>query len=446
MITADIEASNDVLAPIHRARTAIRILRDVVEPVAALLGTVSLLLLWSSAPPTTSRRLMPLGWALTTAASLILSAVAYGHLKARDHLVGSPSFWPPAAARLLDDVQHAMLDRVLTTATTAATLLPTAAALFIAVACAGQIRPAAPSLARTRPILFLAIAVTTGAVAGAVVISPVVNGPAPQVCRGSPGLCDFRYDQVTHLISHNAMASTADQFIGPSQDSSDSSTPGTRAAKRHPPVGKARGDRRPSSRLRLLAPPAAPVLQALEQVNPPREGLWLCHSVCGAGALDLVPTLREIGEWLRDHRTEVVTLIIMIQDGISPEAMEGAFMRAGLASVLYEPAQDPAQPWPTLADMVNNDQRLVVFAEQAAGPAPWYRNFYRYGMETPFGFRSPEEMTCLPNRGGTGKRLFLLNHSSSPIAGQADSAPAGSTDARTSSRGRTDASAGVTRR
>jgi hypothetical protein len=130
--------------------------------------------------------------------------------------------------------------------------------------------------------------------------------------------------------------------------------------------------------------------------------------VCGAGALELVPTLREIGDWLRDHHTEVVTLII--QDGISSEETEGAFMQAGLTDLLYEPEQDPRQPWPTLAEMIDDDRRLVVFAERADGPAPWYRNFYRYGMETPFGFRSPQEMTCLPNRGGTGKRLFLLNH------------------------------------
>lgn len=411
MITADIEASEDVLAPVHRARTALHIMRDVVEPVAALLGSVSLLLLWFSAPPTTSRRLMPLGWALTTAAVLILSAVAYGHLRARDHLVDSPSALPPAAAPLVDDVQHALLDRVLATATTAATLLLTAAALFIAVAWAGQTRPAAQSPARTRPVLFLATAVTTGAVAGAVLIPPVINGTAPQVCQGSPDLCDLRYDQVAHLTSHNAMASTADQFIGPSQDPDiiGQLNAGVRALQ----IDTHRWEKPAEIADRLRDSDFSPrqqrqLLQALAHVNPPREGLWLCHSVCGAGALELATALREIGDWLRDHRTEVVTLII--QDGVSPAETEGAFMRAGLTDLLYEQDQDPAQPWPTLADMIGNDQRLVVFAEQADGPAPWYRNFYRYGMETPFGFRSPEEMTCLPNRGGTGKRLFLLNH------------------------------------
>jgi hypothetical protein len=31
-------------------------------------------------------------------------------------------------------------------------------------------------------------------------------------------------------------------------------------------------------------------------------------------------------------------------------------------------------------------------------------------METPYTFASPEAMSCAPKRGGTGKRLFLMNH------------------------------------
>lgn len=34
----------------------------------------------------------------------------------------------------------------------------------------------------------------------------------------------------------------------------------------------------------------------------------------------------------------------------------------------------------------------------------------RYGMETPFAFRSPADTTCVPHRGDIGKRLFPLNH------------------------------------
>jgi hypothetical protein len=81
-----------------------------------------------------------------------------------------------------------------------------------------------------------------------------------------------------------------------------------------------------------------------------------------------------------------------------------------LDKLVRRPDADPAKPWPTLGEMIDSGRRLVVFAEKADGPAPWYRNFYRYGMETPFSFRSPDQMSCVPHRGGDDKRLFLLNH------------------------------------
>jgi hypothetical protein len=130
--------------------------------------------------------------------------------------------------------------------------------------------------------------------------------------------------------------------------------------------------------------------------------------VCGAGALELTPALRQIGDWLRAHPSEIVTLIV--QDGVDAVATQHAFEQAGLAGLLHVPDPDPDRPWPRLKDMIDSGRRLVVFAEKADGTAPWYRNFYRYGMETPFAFRSPDAMTCLPNRGGADKRLFLLNH------------------------------------
>jgi hypothetical protein len=31
-------------------------------------------------------------------------------------------------------------------------------------------------------------------------------------------------------------------------------------------------------------------------------------------------------------------------------------------------------------------------------------------METPYSFSSPDQFSCEPNRGGTGKPFFLMNH------------------------------------
>jgi len=132
------------------------------------------------------------------------------------------------------------------------------------------------------------------------------------------------------------------------------------------------------------------------------------HAICRAGAIPLAPTLRRIGAWLDANEGEVVTLIL--QNGITGEQTEQAFRDAGVERLLYTPSPDPAAPWPTLGAWTRDGRRLVVFAESDSGPAPWYRDFYDYAMETPFTFTSPEAMSCVPNRGGTDKRLFLLNN------------------------------------
>jgi hypothetical protein len=137
--------------------------------------------------------------------------------------------------------------------------------------------------------------------------------------------------------------------------------------------------------------------------------------LCRAGASPLVPTLERLREWLDANPDEVVTLII--QDGITGEQTVEAFQQAGLDRLIFTPPADPNAVWPTLGEMIQSGRRLVVFAEEADGPAPWYRNFYKYGMETPFAASSPADLSCEPARGGVDKRLFLLNNFVTPSSG-----------------------------
>ncbi|MEB8338496.1 hypothetical protein OKJ99_13405 [Streptomyces endophyticus] len=241
---------------------------------------------------------------------------------------------------------------------------------------------------------------------------PLAAAPAAaRECEGSTALCDRRYDEVAYLTAHNAMSTTADHFIGPLQDPHIGTQldHGARALQ----LDTYRWETPEEITGRLdgsdfTAEQQALVRSAVNRVNPPRKGLWLCHSVCRAGAISLVPTLRELGDWMKDHPNDVVTLIV--QDAISAEDTRKAFRRAGLDKLVHRPHADPAKPWPTLGEMIDSGRRLVVFAEKADSPGSWYRNFYRYGMETPFAFRSPDQMSCVPHRGGDDKRLFLLNH------------------------------------
>ncbi|MFJ6074454.1 hypothetical protein ACIQFU_27095 [Streptomyces sp. NPDC093065] len=411
VVTVDLEPGTQALAPLDRARGVTRLFQDVVEPAAAVLCAAALTLLWFLTPSPAKRRLIPLGWVPAAAASLMALTVLLLRLTLGDTLFGTPASWPPAASGLLADVEAAALDRLLTTAVVVAVILLAAGALLITVGWVWQTRPSVPVLTDPRHVPALTFAVTAVALVGTMLAPVAITGSSPRICQGSAELCDARYDEIAQLASHNAMATTADRFIGPLQDPDIVGQLGagvrvllldTHRWERPEEVADrlSTSDFSPAERRRLTS--------ILERVNPPHSGLWLCHSVCGAGALELEPTLRQIGEWLRDNPTEVVTLVL--QDGVDAVTTQEAFVRAGLSDLLYEPDRDPDRPWPKLKDMIDSGRRLVVFAEKADGPAPWYRNLYRYAMETPFAFRSPDEMSCLPNRGGSDKRLFLLNH------------------------------------
>lgn len=404
-----LEASGNDLTALHRARAYTAVGLGAVEAVATALLIAALAVLWRTGDFAPGRRPVLLGWALaaggllTVLVALLVRAVTGGRV------VDPPASWPPSLAHLLDDLQRTAVDDILATALTTALVPLVAGALLAALGWALQVRPSLRSAAPyLRPVAVGTSAVTLAAL---VLVPLAVSPSAPRQCQGSVRLCDRPYDEVAYLTSHNAMSTTVDRFIGPLQDPAITTQldDGVRALQ----LDTYRWERPEEITARLnesdfSAEQRTLVAAAVNKVNPPRDGLWLCHAVCRAGAIELVPTLREIGDWLRDHPDDVLTLIV--QDAITGEDTAEAFEQAGLSDLVHTPDPDPAEPWPTLGEMIDSGRRLVVFAEQADGPAGWYRNFYRYGMETPFSFRSPDEMSCVPHRGGTGKRLFLLNH------------------------------------
>ncbi|MYW63140.1 hypothetical protein GTY65_03450 [Streptomyces sp. SID8379] len=402
-------ASGNDLRAVHDIRPYTATGLGLVEVLAAVVLLLCLLALWVTGPPRPGRRLMLLALPLLGGAALVAAAVGVVELLGDGQVVTPSASWPPSLNRLVDDVQaraHAMLIR--TTLLTALTAVAAAAVLLVAGRLLDR-RDARPAPSWRAPGIGLAAVAL--AVAGIVVTPSAGAGSAPRRCQGSAALCERPYDEVAQLTAHNAMSTTVDRFIGPLQDPAITAqlNDGVRALQ----LDTYRWERPEEITARLDGADFTDeqkelVRRAVDTINPPRDGLWLCHAVCRAGAVELVPELREIGDWMRQHPTEVITLIV--QDEISASDTERAFREAGLESLLYTPDPDPAEPWPTLGQMVDSGRRLVVFAEDADGPAPWYRNFYRYGMETPFAFRAPDRMNCSPHRGGTGKRLFLLNH------------------------------------
>ncbi|MEW1612730.1 MULTISPECIES: hypothetical protein [unclassified Streptomyces] len=407
-LTATLTAAGNDLEALEQARERVRRLTQL-QILATALAPASLAVLWATGPGAFARRVMVLGQAVACGGMLAAVAVLPVRPATGGRFLTTRSSGPPSVTALVEDLQRNAVDQAVATGLTAALSALVGGALLTATGWAFLVRPR--TLPAPTAVRGVAAGVTCAALAGALLVPSALGPSAPRRCQGSGELCELRYDEVAHLTAHNAMSTTADRFIGPLQDP-DITTQldtGVRALQ----LDTYRWENPRDVAARLDDPEFTPeqrrlISAAIDRANPPREGLWLCHSVCRAGAVELVPALADIGAWLRAHPDEIVTLIV--QDDIGAQETEEAFRRAGLDDLLHTPSEDPDEPWPTLEEMIDSGRRLVVFAEKAGGPAPWYRNFYRYAMETPFAFRSPEVMSCEPNRGGTGKRLFLLNH------------------------------------
>jgi hypothetical protein len=144
-------------------------------------------------------------------------------------------------------------------------------------------------------------------------------------------------------------------------------------------------------------------------------GIYLCHTFCELGAVALGPVLSQLRAFLIANPGDVVILINQ-DEGPTPSDIAAAFDRAGLTDLVY---RGPLGPFPTLRQMIDSGQRLVVMAENDAGDIPWYHLAYDGALqETPFRFTTTVVLTdaatlastCRPNRGPDSAPLFLLNN------------------------------------
>ena len=227
-------------------------------------------------------------------------------------------------------------------------------------------------------------------------------------CNGYVELCNRPFDEVAFATTHNAMSISDYGWLWPSHDGSITTQLnfGIRALLIDIHYYDAAASLDPyfdnqSPEIRAVAQ------QVINQVGlEKREGIYLCHIMCQLGSMPLSDALEEIRRFLESHPREVV--VIMIEDKVTPQDIEAAFEGSGLTPYLH--THQPGQPWLTLGEMIEREERLVVMAEVGKGSASWYQNVWDYTEETPYSVKSPESFNCEPNRGGTGKPLFLLNH------------------------------------
>jgi len=271
---------------------------------------------------------------------------------------------------------------------------------------------------------------------------------AARGCNGSEALCDRRLDEVVLPATHNAMSVPLAGWFSAEQEApiADQLEDGVRGLL----IDTHYADRLPNGRHRTVFGSNAKLKQAVEQGElsersvqaalrlrdrlgfrgEGERGMYLCHTFCELGATELEGVLEDIHDFLVTHPTEV--LVVVNQDYLTPEDFVEAVRDADLERYVFRgPGEDGE--FPTLREMIDSDQRLVLLAENEAGAAPWYRLAYEdLVMETPYTFTSVSALTsratlagtCRPNRGPEEAPLFLVNHwvSTDPIPKKSDAA------------------------
>lgn len=195
--------------------------------------------------------------------------------------------------------------------------------------------------------------------------------------NGRADLGDRRYNEVAYATTHNAMSSNQAGYIFPNQ------------------ISNMRQQLEDGIRALML------------DVHLKDGRVTLCHGPCELGSQDFVDGLIEIRGFLDERPKEVVTFILET-DQVTPEELAFAFADSGILQYAF--VQAPGAAWPTLREMTESGQRLVVFTDGATGGIPWLHNVWDHAWDTNWNIKSAEQFNCNCNRGDPANSLMILNH------------------------------------
>ena len=195
-------------------------------------------------------------------------------------------------------------------------------------------------------------------------------------CNGSLDLCSKQYNEVAYLTTHNAFNSDQDGLLFPNQSYNIAS-----------------------------------------QLNDGVRGLMIdvydffgtptaYHSVFALGTIPLSDIFNDIKTFLDNNSNEIVTIILECY--VTADDIEDEINQSGLSNYLYT----HNSAWPTLQNMIDNDNRLVIFSDvdDATGSQDWYHYVWDYAVETHYSVGNINDFTCDFNRGDPLNDLFIFNH------------------------------------
>jgi len=250
---------------------------------------------------------------------------------------------------------------------------------------------------------------------------PAWSGSEP--CNGHAELCGRTLPELAFATAHNAMAAASERgwfFASHKGGLGDQLAFGIRGFQIDayfgvPVAGGVRTDRfHTMDREALAAEYGEEFLAARDRVaarlglvgeDVPRA-VYLCHGFCELGATPLAEALAIFRDFLERQPREVI--VIFVEDHIPADDVAAVFEDAGLTRWTHTHREGSV--WPTLGEMIERNERLLVMAENDGSGPDWYHPGFELTQETPYSFASPAEFSCEPNRGLPESPLFQLNH------------------------------------
>lgn len=246
-------------------------------------------------------------------------------------------------------------------------------------------------------------------------------------CNGDVELCDRPLNEVAIAATHNSMSvASSPNWLFPSQEESIATQlndgihgllfdvyyayPGRRVytdSVRSSPKARAEirfqfGDQFVDAADRIRRSISKP-----DGIDPE---LFMCHGFCELGATRLEEATSALRTYMEQNPREVV--IVVVEDYVPWQDMAEKFEQAGLRKYAYEGPWGPE--WPTLGEMIDKNQRLVLLTEKEEPTIPWMHNAYDAIQETPFHFSNAEQLrkpsSCDEGRGSPENTMFLINH------------------------------------
>jgi hypothetical protein len=246
-------------------------------------------------------------------------------------------------------------------------------------------------------------------------------------CNGDEKLCDRPLNDVAIAATHNSMSVASNpNWLFPAQEESIATQlndgihgllfdvyyayPGRRVytdTVRSSP--KARSEMRQQFGYQFVDA-ADRIRRSLSKPAGVKPELFMCHGFCELGATPLTDATSALRTYMEQNPREVV--VVVIEDYVPWQDMAKAFEAAGLKKYAYEGPWGPE--WPTLGEMIDKNQRLVLMTEKEEPTIPWMHNAYDSVQETPFHFSTVDQLrapsSCDEERGSPDNTIFLINN------------------------------------